>query len=51
MNSNQDSGPTINNSIMRKMLFLVVSVSILGISSLGHFQHPTRRQPCGECPL
>jgi hypothetical protein len=34
MNSNQDSGPTINNSIMRKMLFLVVSVSILGISSL-----------------
>ena len=34
MNSNQDSGPTINNSIMRKTLFLLVSVSLLGISSL-----------------
>src|SRR5260370_40463784 len=34
MNSNQDSGPTMNPSIMRKMLLFVVSVSLLGISSL-----------------
>jgi hypothetical protein len=34
MNSNQDSRPTINNSIMREMLILVVSLSLLGISSL-----------------
>jgi hypothetical protein len=34
MNTDQGSGPTINNSIIRKMLSLVVSVSLLGISSL-----------------
>lgn len=34
MNANPDSGPSINNPIIRKTLCLVVMVSMLGISSL-----------------